>query len=173
MNRNFTPGEITFRPTVEEDLNVVLQMEQNPENSQFIRQWPREKHIAAIGDKNILHMVVCACDDIVGYLILIGILDADRSIEFKRMVIGNKGRGYGRESLHFVKRTAFEDLNTHRLWLEVVENNERAYSLYLSEGFIEEGIHRESLKQGENYVSLRVMSVLEHEYRSMSEGKVL
>lgn len=168
MNRIISPDEITFRPTLEEDLDRILQMERDPENSPFIRQWARGKHIAAIRDKNVSHTVIIASEDIVGYLILIGIQDADGSMEFKRLVIENKGRGFGRRALHFVKGKAFEDWNAHRLWLEVAEGNERAHSLYLSEGFTDEGIHRESMKKGESYVSLRVMSILEEEYRMMS-----
>ena len=90
--------------------------------------------------------------------------DPDKSIEFKRIVISEKGKGFGREAVQLVKKIAFETLGAHRLWLEVMEHNGRACQLYQSEGFVSEGLHRESFKQGEKYISLRIMSILADEY---------
>ena len=100
-----------------------------------------------------------------GYVILIGLIDPDCSVEFKRIVIEPKGYGFGRQTICLVKELVFNKLKAHRLWLEVLSDNTRAYNLYLSEGFTEEGIHRESLKQGDVFLNLRVMSILVSEYR--------
>ena len=70
--------------------------------------------------------------------------------------------------MQLVKKIAFENLGAHRLWLEVMEANGRAIQLYRSEGFTCEGLHREGLKQGENFVSLKVMSMLANEYKGIS-----
>ena len=59
----------------------------------------------------------------------------------------------------------FNQFKAHRLWLDVMVHNTRASALYLSEGFIEEGILRESLKQKERFIDLKVMSILEQEYK--------
>ena len=102
---------------------------------------------------------------ILGYIILLSIDNPDGNIEFKRIVVKEKGKGYGIKAVKLVKKFAFEKQNCHRLWLEVMENNKRAYQLYKSDGFVLEGVHRESLKQGDKYVSLRVMSILAQEYK--------
>ena len=99
-----------------------------------------------------------------GHVILVGLESADLSLEFKRIVIPGKGRGLGRDTVRAVKRFAFEELKFHRLWLEVLTTNHRAKALYASEGFTEEGIHREALRQGERFHSLIVMSMLAGEY---------
>jgi len=170
MNRKTSADAVFFRPTEHSDLNSVLSIEQNPENSPFIRQWSKEQHAAAVADGNVAHLVISTpSDGTVGYLILVGLENADKSIEFKRIAIAGKGRGFGRAAVRYVKKLVFDQLGVHRLWLEVVENNYKAGSLYLSEGFTEEGMHRESLKQGEAFVSLKVMSILEHEYRKSIE----
>ena len=80
-------------------------------------------------------------------------------------MIADKGRGYGRQAIRLVKAYGFDKVRCHRLWLEVVENYERAYRLYESEGFSNEGMLREALKRGDRYVSLTVMSILEQDYR--------
>ncbi len=159
-------GRIAFRPTTEADLYYVLKMERAGENEVFIRQWSIEQHKSAISNENVAHLIVQKTSDsqAIGYIILVGLKNPDQSIEFKRIVIEKKNEGFGKESLQLIKKIAFEDLGAHRLWLEVMEHNERAIQLYKSEGFTCEGLHRESLKQGEHFVSLKVMSMLANEY---------
>ncbi len=159
-------GRIALRPTTEADLDYVIKMERSPENAPFIRQWSIQQHQSAISDDNMAHLIVQKTPDnkAIGYIILVGLENPDQSIELKRMVIEEKSKGLGRESLQLVKKMVFENLGAHRLWLEVMEHNDRAIQLYKSEGFISEGMHCESLKQGENFVSLKVMSILAHEY---------
>ena len=159
-------GPVAFRPTTEDDLEFVMKLENDPENISFVRQWPLEQHRSALTDDNIAHMIIHTKSDetIIGYIILIGLQSPDRSVQFKRIVIARKGEGFGRASVRLLKRFAFEKLGAHRLWLAVVDHNERAYRLYKSEGFILEGIHRESLRQGDRFVSVKVMSMLAHEY---------
>lgn len=81
-------------------------------------------------------------------------------------MISEKGEGFGRQALRMMKKYAFENSGAHRLWLEVLENNQRAIDLYLSERFILEGNHRESFKYKGKFYSLKVMSFLTGEYRS-------
>jgi RimJ/RimL family protein N-acetyltransferase len=161
--------DLSFRPSTESDLDTILAMERSDENTPYIRQWSLEKHLEAITDKNIGHFVIQAADDdgIIGYIILIGLENPDKAVEFKRIVINEKGNGYGRAAVRFIKKYVFEDLGFHRVWLEVLENNNRAYRLYKSEGFVDEGMHRESLKQGEIFLSLRVLSMLSSEYENL------
>jgi RimJ/RimL family protein N-acetyltransferase len=159
-------GRIAFRSTTKADLDYVSKMERAPENAAFIRQWSIQQHQSAILDDNMAHLMVQKTSDnkAIGYIILIGLKNPDQSIEFKRIVIEKKNEGFGKESLQLVKNIAFENLGAHRLWLEVMEGNGRAIQLYKSEGFTSEGLHRESLKQGEHFVSLKVMSILAHEH---------
>ena len=99
-------------------------------------------------------------------MVLTGLDNPDRSIELKRLVVDRKGEGLGRETLRQTKALVFEQLGAHRLWLEVIVGNERAHSLYLSEGFVEEGVHRESLLQDGRFLDLIVMSILAKEASS-------
>ena len=162
--------ELEFRRTSSNDINTILEMENDHANADFIRQWSEQKHLDAIIDRDIEHVVVESADDkrIVGYIILIGLENADLGLEFKRILINEKGKGYGRISVRFIKQYAFDRLGFHRLWLEVVEYNERAFKLYESEGFLIEGNHRESIRKGDRFYNLIVMSILSKEYYSRS-----
>ncbi len=56
------------------------------------------------------------------------------SIEFMRIVVTDKGKGYGRATVSTVKRHAFDDLSAHRLWLDVKAHNTRARAVYEKAG---------------------------------------
>lgn len=159
---------ICLRRTLESDLDFVLDAELSDENSSFVIAWTHEQHKQALSNKDLLHLIVERCDDHkpVGYIILAGLEQPHQSIEFRRIVITDKGKGYGKEALRLIKKMAFEELSAHRLWLDVKAHNLRARHVYEAEGFIVEGILRECLKTGEKFDSLVVLSMLRNEYQS-------
>jgi diamine N-acetyltransferase len=89
-------------------------------------------------------------------------------VELKRIVPQPKGQGQclGRACVRVLKRMAFNDLHAHRFWLDVKALNVRAQALYASEGFVEEGRLRESVRLADGYESLIVMSLLDREYHA-------
>jgi diamine N-acetyltransferase len=157
---------IRVRATTEDDLDLILQIEREPENVGFIAQWSREQHLETITDPDKAHWIIQAEADqrVLGYLILLNLNTPDRCILMKRIVIAEKGKGYGREALQLVKQAAFERFGAHRLWFDVMTHNQRARYVYQSEGFVEEGILRECMKVDDKFVSLVIMSMLEGEY---------
>ena len=158
-------SQISLFPTLPEDLAIILAMETALENALYVRHWTKEQHRAALDKPDLAHLKIVLDNETLGYVILVGITNIDRSIEFKRIVVQPKGRGIGRQTIRLIKDLVFNHYQAHRLWLEVILDNTKAYNLYLSEGFIEEGIHRESLKQDDCFIDLKVMSILEREYR--------
>ena len=72
--------------------------------------------------------------------------------------------------MRLLKRMAFRDLHAHRFWLDVKALNTRALALYASEGFVEEGRLRESVRISGDAptatTSLIVMSLLDREYQA-------
>jgi diamine N-acetyltransferase len=95
---------------------------------------------------------------------LVGLKNESNVLELKRIVLAEKGQGYGRASIKLIKKLCFEKLGCHRLWLDVNDLNVRAKALYESEGFKLEGKLRECVKKDGKYISLFIMSILKHEY---------
>ncbi len=157
---------ISLRPTKPEDIEYIIQSEGSSENRSFIGQWSQDEHLSSLDDHDLLHLIVERTSDKerVGYIILAGMENQNQSLEFRRIVITEKGVGYGRAALKAVKELAFNKYQAHRLWLDVREFNQRAQSLYLSEGFQIEGTLRECVKMGDRFESLIVMSMLTSEY---------
>jgi diamine N-acetyltransferase len=157
---------VILRPTTEADLAFVIEAENHPENAQFIGNWTRSRHAYACQHPDERHRIITVFPRgaAVGYVILSGIQDPDQNLLIKRLVITEKGKGYGRAALEAVLHEAFHEFKAHRVWLDVMVNNQRAASLYESLGCIKEGCLREAKKTAQGYVSLWVMSILRQEF---------
>ena len=99
-------------------------------------------------------------------MILQGCRNPHRSVELKRIVLraGRRARATGARASGCSPQMAFRDLGAHRFWLDVKGRNVRAQALYRSEGFVEEGRLRESVRTEDGYDSLVVMSMLDSEH---------
>jgi diamine N-acetyltransferase len=156
---------VTLRDTLIADLDYILGAEHDEENRRFVIPWTREEHSSSLNNPDCAHLIIEA-DTRVGYVILMGLSDPHQSIELRRIVVAQKGRGFGPAAILKVQELAFEVYRAHRLWLDVKVDNGRARSVYEKAGFIVEGILRECLFLGDNYESLVVMSLLRHEYEA-------
>ena len=159
---------VRLRPTMTSDLDFVISVEQDTANRPFITPWERIQHEGAIRFPDSRHFIVEAGAGYpsAGFVILQGCRNPHRSIELKRMVLlpSVQGAGIGRTCLRLLAAMAFRDLGAHRFWLDVKGRNLRAQALYRSEGFVEEGRLRESVRTGDGFDSLIVMSMLEDEH---------
>lgn len=164
--------DLQFYYTELQDLDEVIETEHNKENKYFVYHWSKEQHYSKIMAKDWMHIIIVKKDTrkIVGYIILEGVNSEHETIELTRITIKEKGRGYGRNAVKLVKQLCFEELGCHRLWLDVFEENQNAIHLYQSEGFIYEGTFRECKKYGDSRYSMRVFSMLKHEYFKYHSG---
>ena len=163
------PQAVRLRPTMLSDLDFVISVEQDQANLPFITPWERTQHEGAVRFPDFRHFIVEAGPDYVsaGFVILQGCRSPHHAVELKRIVLQPKGQGLGRACVRLLMQMAFRDLGAHRFWLDVRSRNERAHALYQSEGFVEEGRLRESVRSAEGWDSLVVMSVLEQEYHAL------
>jgi diamine N-acetyltransferase len=171
---------LRLRPTLLSDLDFVVSVEQDPRNRPFITPWERTQHEGAVRFPDFRHFIVeagaagSAHGGREGFVILQGCRNPHRSVELKRIVLQQKGQGLGRRCLRLLKQMAFRDLRAHRFWLDVKSLNTRALALYASEGFVEEGRLRESVRASlhegpggvDGWDSLVVLGLLDREYEA-------
>ena len=83
-----------------------------------------------------------------------------------RVLIGPAGqdRGLGTEATRLIVGYGFERLGLHRIALEVYAFNPRARRVYEKAGFRVEGVLRESLRYGDQWIDATVMSILAPEW---------
>ena len=169
------PPPVRLRPTMSSDLDFVISVEQDAANRPFITPWDRTQHEGAIRFPDFRHFIVEAGAGYasVGFVILQGCRNPHRSVELKRIVLSPSlhGQGIGRACLRWLAQMAFRDLGAHRFWLDVKGLNVRAQALYRSEGFVEEGRLRESVRTEDGYDSLIVMSMLAQEHAAAQAAR--
>ena len=116
--------------TTKEDLQSVLKIENQAENVPFIGAYTMERHREVIDNSDELHLAFKDQGRLIGYAILQGLDNPNDAIEFKRITIAEKGKGYGRAAIKGVKEYCFEKLNCHCLWLDVFDFNFVFYPLF-------------------------------------------
>ena len=167
MNIFMKNNDIQIVYTKKRDIPFVMEAEQYHENAEYIGQWSLQQHFNALNDEDILHLIVKNMNEQpVGYAILRGITNPNDSIELMRIVITEKSLGYGKGVVALIKEWCFDINCSHRLWLDVREDNIRARHVYEMQGFKCEGILRECIKMDNSYKSLVIMSVLADEYHT-------
>ena len=149
------------------DLDFIQALENRPAYLDLVHRWPRDRHLAGLEDPDLGYLIgedgaAGPC----GFAILRGLALPERAIELKRVAVSTPGRGRGSALLRLVIRQVFEDLGAHRLWLDVYADNARARAAYRGLGFVEEGTLRDGALRADGFVSLVLMSMLEHEYRA-------
>lgn len=76
-----------------------------------------------------------------------------------------RGKGIGTWTVETTRDFAFQNLNLHRLELDVYSFNPKAESVYRKAGFKREGVLRDAIMDGTNYADDILMSILEDEWK--------
>ncbi|GAA4886791.1 hypothetical protein GCM10023311_07810 [Flaviramulus aquimarinus] len=151
--------------TSKSDLTKILEMERNFENVEFIAPYDLDRHKKVIQKKDEEHLSIFDENSrLIGFVILAGLTNINKSIEFKRIVVSEKSKGFGSKAIELIKEKCFQDYYCNRLWLDVFDFNQRAIYVYEKLGFHKEGVLRECIKKSNGYKNLVVMSILKREY---------
>lgn len=81
----------------------------------------------------------------------------------------HRGKGFGERSFGLLLKYCFDFLNMNRVWLCVIDFNERARKLYTKLSFKEEGKYRQAIFRDGEYHDYIIMSILREEYRANNE----
>jgi RimJ/RimL family protein N-acetyltransferase len=98
-------------------------------------------------------------------VVLHRIQSRDRQAGFG-ILIGEKAewsRGYGTEATRLIVRYAFDVLNLNRVWLHVLEDNQRGQRAYENVGFKVEGVLRQAGFREGRYMDMITMGILRGE----------
>ena len=164
---------LRLRNTRAEELNFVHEAEAAPENRAFVGQWSEGEHLACMSHGDCRHLVIEEPRNgaLLGYVLLQGLSNPNRSMLLRRLVVARKGMGAGPRAVEAVMRFCFEKMRFHRLWLDVRQDNAPARRIYERFGFSTEGCERENVKLDGGYVSTLRMSILDREFDEITRTK--
>jgi RimJ/RimL family protein N-acetyltransferase len=100
---------------------------------EFILPYSLEQHQTEFAKESVRYLSIDVGEKLAGFFILA--LDDGRSVEFRRIVIAEPGRGLGSMALKLVETYCTETLKRNRIWLDVFESNGRARHVYEKYGF--------------------------------------
>jgi RimJ/RimL family protein N-acetyltransferase len=83
----------------------------------------------------------------------------------------HRGRGFAYQAYIQFIPFLFKEYDLHKISLEVLATNERAFNLYKKIGFKVEGIKREEVLKEGQYINSIVMSILKNEWKDKKGGK--
>ena len=137
-----TGKRLRFRQATEADMDYIMQVEYIPENAKYVIPYTREVHMQTLDTKSATHLIIETIDgkEKVGFLMIAGLDNPSKEIEWTRIILDVKGKGYGQETLEMLKSWAFDDLKFHRAWLDCKDHNTRALHVYEKAGLVREGL---------------------------------
>lgn len=159
---------IRIKPTSEDEIDNILSIEGS--EIQTVVQNSKDEHLQMLRSIDKKHYCIYnnSTNNLVGYFILSGFKNKNNSIELRRIVISDKGQGYGRPTVNLIKEICFSIEKKHRLWLNVFDANFKAIQLFRTEGFSKEGLLRECFLHNKEYKSVYILSILYSEFLKCS-----
>ncbi|MFA5556865.1 MAG: GNAT family N-acetyltransferase [Flavobacteriaceae bacterium] len=157
---------IYLRPLEPEDLDFLYQVENNPDiwelssNQTPYSKFALKQYIERTLSEDIyglkeLRLVICKTQDNA----TIGLIDLfDFNPKNKRAGIGilisdekNINSGYGSQALETLIDYAFDVLQLHQLYCNILSTNQRSINLFLKHNFKQIGVKKDWIFDGKNY----------------------
>ena len=117
-----------LRDTLQEELQSIYAMERGSAE-RFIVPYSLARHQEELAKPEVIYKSILRNDALIGFVILV--LEKDgNSVELRRIVINEPGRGFGSQALRLIDETCALELKRGRIWLDVFEINTRARHVY-------------------------------------------
>jgi RimJ/RimL family protein N-acetyltransferase len=151
---------IQLREITQDDIPKINAWRNNPEVIDFLGcgfLYSRDRNV---------RLSILIDDQFIGNAYLTSIHPTHRTAEFS-IVISDKrywSQGIGAEVTQRILHHAFQDLNLNRVYLYVLDDNDRAIKLYEKMGFRREGRLEEAVYKNGAYHCLLLMAVLKKHY---------
>jgi RimJ/RimL family protein N-acetyltransferase len=122
----------------------------------------KQNHFRSMTNGVLFHLRTVDQDRLIGFIAVHSIEWNNRSGKLS-MGIGEaeyRNKGYGSEALRLALNYSFNELNLHRVGLDVIASNMRAVHTYEKAGFQHEGLIRQAVHRDGKYDDLLIMGIL-------------
>jgi RimJ/RimL family protein N-acetyltransferase len=107
---------------------------------------------------------------IIGEVVFNEFDDCSNNVNFRVLMSQSyRNQGLGSEAIQLFIQYGFEQLNLHKISLEVFSFNPRAEHVYTKVGFKLEGIKREDFKYNDKYIDTKIFGLLKSEYDQIND----
>lgn len=163
---------LQFVQATEDDLPYIMEVENRKGNIEYIIPYSLDEHKKTINSVDASHLIIekIASSEKIGFLMLHGLNSPHKEIEWHRIIVDDKDKGYGTETLALLKKLSFDILKFHRAVLDAKDYNKRALHVYEKAGLKREAFLRETILNNGVYENLVVLAILEDEYQREKEA---
>jgi diamine N-acetyltransferase len=155
-----------------DDITLVMSAERQPDYEWSVGRWTEAQHRGALASPDCIYLIGGRTGEAPqGFAILRELDQPYGNVCLKRIAVLEAGRGFGQAFMEAVMDWVFTQTQTHRFWLDVIEQNVRGRHVYTKLGFVEEGRKRDAhiLPNGTR-TSYRLMSILRPEWHSRTKS---
>lgn len=125
---------IQVEKALAEDAAVFAAYEQTTDTQEYIHPYSYDQHLQKLQDPTLVYLRILENNVLKGFFILA--LDPDgKSIEFRRIVVSEKGQGIGQKAIALMEQFCLQELKRRRIWLDVFEHNKRGKYIYEKIGY--------------------------------------
>ena len=125
---------IELREMRNDELEALGAMDRDGNTPSHITVYSLEEHQREFARDDIVYLSIYQDDRLAGYFILRLEEGAD-SVEFRRIVVAQKGQGIGQVAITAMECWVAEQLRRERIWLDVFESNPRGQHVYRKLGY--------------------------------------
>jgi RimJ/RimL family protein N-acetyltransferase len=164
--------QLGLHPAQPADIPFIMATERIPGFEESVGRWSQEDHLAALRAPGYAYFLgMSTAGERMAFAIIREIDDTHGNVCLKRIAVAVPGQGIGSRFLGMVVRWVFQRTDAYRLWLHVLADNARARHVYLSHGFVEEGLLRGAYKlMDERRIDLILMSLLRPDWHRAGQG---
>lgn len=126
---------LELRISTTEEIPLFVAMESAGDTGEFVFGWDDEKHAAEMQKDGILYLSIMSDGNLTGFFIL-ALEPEGETVEFRRIVVADKGKGIGQAAIRKMEEYCREKLGRSKIWLDVMESNERGRHIYEKLGYI-------------------------------------
>jgi len=150
------------------DIPFIMATERAPGFDRMVGRWSDAEHRSKLATTDHVYLLgLNEAGERAGFAIIRDLDDAHGNVCLKRIAVAAPGQGIGRRFLNMVIGWVFTQTGAHRIWLDVLADNARARHVYLSHGFVEEGLLRSAYQlPDESRIDLILMALLRQDWLS-------
>ncbi|MBA2964831.1 MULTISPECIES: UDP-4-amino-4,6-dideoxy-N-acetyl-beta-L-altrosamine N-acetyltransferase [Ramlibacter] len=176
-----TSKRIRLRAIEEQDLEIMAKWRSDPSVYEYFYEYlpisvrqQKNWYERQLSDSSEINFIVAdKANEPVGTVSIYHIDRRNRKAEWGRLIIGDpkaRAGGIGAEIEALVLEYAFEHLNIHKLYCEVLVENRSVVELHKKFGFRQEGVLSEHAFKAGKYVDVAALAMLDHEYKVQRES---
>lgn len=122
------PSVIRLHPSSVTEIAQFCTFESLSDVRNFIIPYSPDKHLAEMANPKRVYLSIYKQTQLVGFIILA--LDGEKSVEFRRIVVAEQGHGIGQAAMLAMEMYCTQQLDRHRIWLDVFAFNTRGQHIY-------------------------------------------